>query len=67
VGAIHNKVQDEQAVNILVELPEAARDWIRHHFRSSLQAVMTGIEIDQKQIILKATLHMMEDLDRIGC
>ncbi len=67
MGAIHNKAEDEKAVTILLELPDPARDWIRHHFRSSLQAVMTAAEFDRKDIILKATLHMMQDLDRIGC
>ncbi len=67
MGAIHNKAEDEKAVIMLLELPDPARDWIRHHFRSSLQAVITGTEYDRKDIILKAALHMMEDLDRIGC
>lgn len=67
MGAIHNKVEDEQAVILLHELPDVARDWLRHHFRSSLQSVMIGTECGQKDLILKATLHMLEDLDRIGC
>ncbi len=67
MGAIHNKAEDEKAVIMLLELPDVARVWIRHHFRSSLQAVITGTEYDRKDIIFKAALHIMEDLDRIGC
>ncbi len=67
MGAIHNKVEDEKAVIMLLELPDLARDWIRHHFRSSLHAVMIASECDRKEMILKAVLHMMEDLNRIGC
>ncbi len=67
MGAIHNTVDDEKAVIMLLEMPEMARQWISHHFRSSLQVVMTGAELDRRDLIIKATVHMMEDLDRIGC
>jgi hypothetical protein len=67
MGAIHNKAEDEKAVIMLLEMDQTARVWIRHHFRSSLQAVLTGTELDRKDLIMKAAVHMMEDLDRIGC
>jgi hypothetical protein len=67
MGAIHNKVEDEKAVIMLLELPDLARDWIGHHFRNSLQSVMIATQCDRKEMILKAVLHMLEDLNRIGC
>lgn len=67
MGAIHNAVEDEKALIILLELPDSARDWIRHNFRSSLQVVMIGAECDRKDMILKAVNHMMDDLAKIGC
>jgi hypothetical protein len=67
MGAIQNEAEDEKAVVMLLEMPDAAREWLRHHFRSSLQVMLTGAELRRRDLVLKAAVHMMEDLDRIGC
>lgn len=70
MGAITDEAEDRRAVDMLLhDMPEPARNWIRHHFRNSLLCIVQGIELgDQgRGIAQRAAEHMEADLERIGC
>jgi hypothetical protein len=67
MGAITDHEEDQRAVKILQQLPEEAKDWIRHHFRNCLLCIGGGAEIHHPDMIMSAAKHLVEDLKRIGC
>ena len=65
MGAI---VDDEsKAIEELKGLSAEARGYISHHFRNSIQALISATHMKDEKLTEATLSHMVEDLERIAC
>ncbi len=57
----------ERGIEDLKAMSDEARQYLCHHLRNSLTAVLCGIQVEQFDLAEEAARHMIEDLERIGC
>jgi hypothetical protein len=60
-------VGQEKGIEELKRMSPEAREFLAHHLRNSLNAVLNGIEVGRADIVREAGWHMVEDLKKIGC
>jgi hypothetical protein len=62
-----NYIGQEKAINELMLLSPAAREFIMHHIRNELTKIIGGIKVGKLQIAEDAAWHIVADLEKIGC
>ncbi len=65
MGAV---IGDEtEAIEELKGLSSEARGYLSHHIRNSLQCIVSAMERGNNDAIRNEIVHIIEDLEKIGC
>ncbi|MEW6485775.1 MAG: hypothetical protein AB1423_14375 [Pseudomonadota bacterium] len=57
----------EKAIEEIRNLSQEAKEFLSHHLRNALNGITGGIEVGRLDIAKESAMHMVEDLERIGC
>jgi len=57
---------DKEGMEEILNMSEAAREYLGHHLNNSLFALAMALETGNIEIAKQEARHMMEDLNRVG-
>jgi hypothetical protein len=62
-----NYAGEEKAIEELRALSPEAKEFLSHHLRNSLTAIIAGIESGKLEVAKQEAWHIIDDLIRIDC